>query len=95
MKVLRFNSPGPSSLLPTSLYHSPHQMHYDNYLCPCLLFPLGSENLEMSRTTALASHRGPGSGKYLAKSVSPSTEEGAQVRQSAQVPEADAALAWL
>lgn len=43
----RFKSPGPRSLLNTSLYHSPHQMHYDSDLCPCLLFFLGSENLEM------------------------------------------------
>lgn len=54
----RFKSSGPRSLLNTSLYHSPHQMHYDSDLCPCLLFLLGSENLEVRNKCE--SHQSPG-----------------------------------
>lgn len=50
-----------------------------------------------SPAIALVDHRGPGSGKCSANPgwISPSTEEGAHIRESAQVPEAGAALVWL
>lgn len=78
----------PCSLLNTSLYHSPCQMHYDNCLFPCLIFLLDSENLKMrdkwDPAIALADHKGQGSQKCSANPgwISLSTKEEAQVRIS-------------